>query len=150
VTKISNQVLIRRSPSEVFDELSDPRSELQWNPKVERMDKLDDGPIGVGSRFHAKWKLSKELTLTITHYTRPSGWAYTNGGPIVVDLSIDLREHPEGTLLSSTFDAKPEGLGWLFFPVFLVAIRREEKQNMTHLKRWLEASGSGAGQTIGE
>jgi uncharacterized protein YndB with AHSA1/START domain len=140
MTKIRNEVLIRRARGEVFDLLSDPRSELQWNPKVERMDKLDDGPIAVGSHFHAKWKLSKELTLTITHYERPRGWAYTNDGPIVVDLTIELQEDPDGTLLSSTFDAKPKGLAWLFFPVFLIAIRREEKQNMAHLKQWLEAS----------
>ena len=138
MTKIRNEVLVRRAPSEVFDELSDPRSELQWNPKVERMVKLDDAPIGVGSRFRAKWKLSKELTLTVTRYERPFGWAYTNDGPIVVDFDIDLHEHPDGTLLHATFDASPKGVGWLFFPIFIVAIRREEKQNMGHLKRWLE------------
>lgn len=56
---IENSVAIRRSRSEVFDYLSDPRNELHWNPKVQLMEKLTDGPIGVGTKFRAKWSKSK-------------------------------------------------------------------------------------------
>jgi uncharacterized protein YndB with AHSA1/START domain len=54
-TVIESTVLIQRHPEEVFDYLSDPRSELEWNPKVRVMEKLTDGPIGVGTRSRAKW-----------------------------------------------------------------------------------------------
>jgi hypothetical protein len=142
MTVIENSVVIRAERAAVFDRLSDPRSELQWNPKVEQMEPIGDGPLGVGSEFRAKWKLSKPLTLTITRFDRPSGWSYTNDGPITVDLDIRLEDHPEGTLLHSRFDATAHGAARLFFPLFLVMIRKEEKQNMQHLKAWLESAES--------
>lgn len=136
---IRNEVVIRRPREEVFDRLSDPRSELQWNPKVEMMERVDE-QLGVGCRFQAKWKLSKPLTLTVTRYDRPNGWSYTNDGPIVVDLDADLEDHPEGTLLHTSFKPKARGAARLMFPVFLLMIRREEKDNMRYLKGWLEGT----------
>lgn len=136
---IRNEVVIRRPRQEVFDRLSDPRSELQWNPKVEVMETLDES-LGVGSRFRAKWKLSKPLTLTLTRFDRPNGWSYRNDGPIIVDLDADLTDHAEGTLLRTSFKPKPRGAGRLMFPIFLLMIRREEKDNMRYLKGWLEGT----------
>lgn len=139
VVDIRNEVVIRRPRQEVFDRLSDPRSELQWNPKVEVMETLDES-LGVGSRFRAKWKLSKPLTLTLTRFDRPNGWSYRNDGPIIVDLDADLTDHAEGTLLRTSFKPKPRGAGRLMFPIFLLMIRREEKDNMRYLKGWLEGT----------
>ncbi len=139
---IRSSVIICRAPAEVFDALSDPRSELQWNPKVQQMERVGDGPLDVGSKFLAKWKLSKPVTLEVTRYDRPAGWSYTNDGPITVDLDIDLEEHGEGTLLRSRFNAGAHGFARLMFPLFLVFIRHEERENMQHLKRWVESSPS--------
>lgn len=136
---IRNEVVIHRPREEVFDRLSDPRSELQWNPKVEVMEALDDS-LGVGSRFRAKWKLSKPLTLTLTRFDRPHGWSYSNDGPIAVDLDADLSDHPDGTLLRTSFKPTPHGSARLMFPLFLLMIRREEKDNMRYLKGWLEGT----------
>jgi hypothetical protein len=36
--------------AELFDFAVDLRNELRWNPKVEHMVKITDGPIGVGTR----------------------------------------------------------------------------------------------------
>jgi deazaflavin-dependent oxidoreductase (nitroreductase family) len=43
------ETVIRRAPEDVFDYCSDLRSELQWNPKVKYIEKLTDGPVGVGT-----------------------------------------------------------------------------------------------------
>ena len=51
---IENSVQIERSPEDVFDYLVDLRNELEWNPDVESMKKLTDGPISVGTKFLAK------------------------------------------------------------------------------------------------
>lgn len=139
MVEIRNEVVIRRPREEVFDRLSDPRSELQWNPKVEVMEALDDS-LGVGSRVRAKWKLSKPLTLTLTRFDRPSGWSSSNDGPIAVDLDVDLSDHPDGTLLRTSFTPTPRGSARLMFPLFLLMIRREEKDNMRHLQGWLEGT----------
>ena len=56
MTVIHNSTEIRCTPEQAFDYLSDMRNELEWNPAVESVEKLTDGPVGVGTRFRAKWK----------------------------------------------------------------------------------------------
>jgi hypothetical protein len=46
---IANSVILRCPPEVVFDYLSDHRAELEWNPKCERIEKLTEGPVGVGT-----------------------------------------------------------------------------------------------------
>jgi uncharacterized protein YndB with AHSA1/START domain len=41
---------IRRPPEEVFDYASDPTHEPEWNMRMKRLEKLSDGPAGVGAR----------------------------------------------------------------------------------------------------
>jgi hypothetical protein len=139
LTVIRNSVVIHVPRTDVFDRLADPRSELEWNPKVEQMELVGDEPVSVGSHFRAKWKLSPPSNLIVTRFDRPRGWSADTDGPITVTLDVDLVDHPDGTQLRTAFDATPHGKAWLFFPVFLLLIRREEKQNMAHIKAWLEA-----------
>ena len=139
MSTIQNSVVIERSPEQVFDYLSDPRSELEWNPKVELMEKLTDGPLGVGTMFRAKWSKSKVVTMTCTRFDRPTAWSYVNDGPVVVDLSISLTPHGGGTRLDSRFDATPSGLFRLVFPIFILLMRREESANMRLLKAAVES-----------
>ena len=39
------------------------RAELEWNPRCRAMEKLTDGPVGVGTRYRAKWKGSPHVEL---------------------------------------------------------------------------------------
>lgn len=135
---IENSVQIDRSPQEVFDYLIDLRNELEWNPDVESVKKLTDGPIGVGTKFLAKWKQSKLIEVECIRFERPNTWVYSNGGPLSV--VIDLTITPQGTnsLLYSRFDVRPHGLLRLFFPVLLRELKRAEKQNMSYIKNVLE------------
>lgn len=66
------------------------RNELQWNPDCVSVDKLTDGPVGVGTRFRAKWKQGTEIDAECTVYDRPHSWRYENGGPISLVLTITL------------------------------------------------------------
>lgn len=139
---IHSSVRIDRSPEEVFDSISDPRSELEWNPKVRLMEKTTDGPLGVGTRFRAKWTKSPILELEITRYDRPHGWSYRNGGAISVNLDATLEPLDGGraTLVRVAFDATPHGPIRLFFPILLASLRREEARNMQLIKGRIEGS----------
>jgi uncharacterized protein YndB with AHSA1/START domain len=139
VTVIENSVEIGRPPGEVFDYLADPRNELEWNPKVEVMEKITDGPLGVGTQFRAKWTKSKLVTMECKKFDRPNGWVYVNDGPVTVELDITLSPSGAGTTLTSRFDARPHGAFRLIFPIFLVMMRREEARNMQLLKQAVEA-----------
>jgi uncharacterized protein YndB with AHSA1/START domain len=138
MSEIRNSVTLRCSPEVVFDYLSDLRAELEWNPKCESMEKLTDGPVGLGTKYRAKWKGSPAVQLETVAFDRPRGWTMHNDGPIEVTFTCRLEPVPEGTRLHAAFAPTPHGWFWLIFPIFLIAIRRDEKANMSHLRDAVE------------
>lgn len=138
---IENSVQIDRSSEAVFDYLVDLRNELEWNPDVQSMAKITDDPIGVGTKFLAKWKQSKLIEVECIRFERPYRWAYSNGGPLSVIFEVTLTPQGSGSLLFSRFDVRPRGLIQLFFPIILRQLKRAEKQNMAHIKNALEKRG---------
>ncbi|MFN2581569.1 MAG: SRPBCC family protein [Candidatus Dormibacteria bacterium] len=136
---IENTVDINRTPDDVFDYLVDLSNELEWNPDVERMERITDGPIGVGTRYRAKWRRSSVIVCECTRYDRPHAWTYVNGGPVAVTLDISLSPREGGgTRLRSRFEAHPKGLFRLVFPMFLRIMRRTERENMINARAALE------------
>lgn len=136
---IENSVEIVRSPEDVFDYLADQGNEVEWNPDCLRMDKLTEGPVGVGTKFRAKWKQGPELTTQCTRYERPRTWTYENGGPISVVLTVTLEPtEAGGTRLTSRGEWTPHGWMRLAFPVFVRVMRRAEKGVMANSRRALE------------
>src|SRR5215207_5506471 len=101
---IENSVQINRPPEEVFDYLIDLRNELEWNPDVQSMEKITDGPIGIGTKFLAKWKQSQMIEVECIRFERPHRWTYSNGGSLSVVLDITLAPQGTGTFLASRFD----------------------------------------------
>jgi hypothetical protein len=135
---IRNSVILPCSPEVAFDYLSDLRSELEWNPKCESMEKLTPGPVGPGTGYRAKWKGSPYVQLDTVAYDRPHGWTMHNGGSIEVTFSCRLEAVPEGTRLHADFTPTPHGWFRVIFPMFLMMIRRDEKANMRHLREAVE------------
>ena len=70
-TLIENVIEIARTPEDVFDYLSDMGNEVRWNPDCVSMEQLTDGPVGVGTRFRAKWKQGPVVFTEVTAYERP-------------------------------------------------------------------------------
>ena len=106
------------------------------------MEQITQGPLGVGSRFKAKWTKSPVVELEITQFDRPHAWAYRNGGAISVDLTVTLEPLDQGqaTMLRSRFDATAHGPIKLIFPLLLASLRREEAQNMLLVKQHVEST----------
>lgn len=138
MTVIRNSVVIRCTPEEAFDYLSDHRAELDWNPKCEVMEKLTDGPVGLGTKYRAKWKTSPHVELETVQFERPRTWTMHNGGPIEVTFTCRFEPHMKGTKLFAEFQPRPHGWFRLVFPLFLLIIRREEKANMVNIREELE------------
>jgi len=138
VTVIRNSVILRGTPEVVFDYLSDLRAELEWNPSCQSMEKLTEGPVGVGTRYRAKWKGSPSVELETVAFERPHRWTAHNAGPIEVTFTCRLEPVPEGTRLRADFEPTPHGWFRFVFPLFLVMIRRQERANMGHLCEALE------------
>lgn len=137
---IENRVHIRRPPQTVFDYLVDLSNELKWNPDAESMEKITEGPVGLGTQYRAKWKMSGVIVCECTRFDPPNGWSYRSGGPVAVNLDVSLAGRDGGTDLVSRFEARPRGWFMLVFPIFLLILRRTERENTINAKRALEAA----------
>jgi uncharacterized protein YndB with AHSA1/START domain len=136
---IENTVEIARTPHDVFDFLADQGNEVHWNPDCVSMEKLTDGPVGVGTRFRAKWKQGPAIESVCTRFDRPHLWQYENGGPVSVVLTVTLEPTPSGgTRLTSHGAWAPNGWFRLVFPVFIRVMRRSERAVVSNARRALE------------
>ncbi|UZX02153.1 hypothetical protein F8G81_05620 [Arthrobacter sp. CDRTa11] len=135
---IRNSVVIRCKREDAFDYLSDHRAELEWNPKCMMMEKVTEGPAGLGTRYRAQWKGSPLIEMETVAYERPRTWTMHNGGPLEVTFTCRLEPVPEGTRLDVEFVPRPHGWFRLLFPVFLLVSRRDEAANMHHIRDALE------------
>lgn len=132
MTVIENSVEIQRPLDEVVAYLSDPRHELEWNPKVRVMELVSDEPIGLGSKFRAKWTRSPLVNMECTLFDPPRAWCWVNDGPIEVALQVQLHDTGRGsTVLRTRFDATPHGAIRLLWPLIRRSLQREESRNMT-------------------
>ncbi len=139
-TLIENVIEITRTPEDVFDYLSDLENEVRWNPDCLSMQRLTNGPVGVGTRFRAKWKQGPVIFPEVTAYERPRNWTYENGGSIACVMDITLEPTPSGgTRLTSRGLWSANGLARLFFPVFIRTMRKAEVQVVANARRALEA-----------
>ena len=139
-TLIENVIEIARSPEDVFDYLSDMGNEVRWNPDCLSMEQLTGGPVGLGTRFRAKWKQGPVIFTEVTAFERPHSWTYTNGGAIACVLSFTTEPTSSGgTRLTARGLWSANGLTRLFFPVFIRAMRKAEVQTVSNARRALEA-----------
>ena len=99
---IHGDIVINRPPEEVFDVVADTGKEPEYNPRMQHAEQLTNGPIGVGTRFHAEvdnMGRPVDMVVEITDYQRPSSLSST-----AHMAAMDLH----GTL---TFDPDPQGPG---------------------------------------
>ena len=146
---IENTVEIARSPEAVFDYLADQGNEVHWNPDCVSMQKLTEGPIGVGTRFRAKWKQGPVVETECTRFERPRMWRYENGGQISVVLTVTLEPIPSGgTRMTSHGEWTPHGWFRLVFPLFIRVMRRAERGVVANARRALEERRDAAAAAV--
>ncbi len=91
----------RLPPAAAFDYIADVTRHPEWANDPLTVERVDDGPLGVGSRFHAVGHQAGKdwpSELTVTAYDPPSRFAFTaTGGPIG---TTDDRLHRHEFLLT--------------------------------------------------
>jgi uncharacterized protein YndB with AHSA1/START domain len=137
----STETVIYRPPQEVFDYCSDLRSELQWNPRVKYIEKVTDGPVGVGTRYRARWANSGPTAVEVVQFDRPHSWE-TNATARGMSIRFQgtVTDAGPGARYSAYLKLQPRRLAWLMAPLALLAMRRQDQQNMHRIKEALESS----------
>ncbi len=65
---------IEHAPEEVFDYCSDPLNEREWNPRLRRVEKLTEGPAGLGTRYAMEFIAGHPMVVECVRFERPAAW----------------------------------------------------------------------------
>jgi uncharacterized protein YndB with AHSA1/START domain len=135
------ETVIRRSAEDVFDYCSDLRSELHWNPKMKHVEKLTDGPVGVGTRYRARWANSGPTTVEVVQFDRPRRWeTCAKARGMGIRFQGTVTDAAPGARYTADLELLPRGLAWLVAPPALLAMRRQDQQNMQRIRKALEST----------
>jgi uncharacterized protein YndB with AHSA1/START domain len=74
---------IRQSPEEVFDYCSDPEHEPEWNIRMKRIQKLTDGPVGLGARYRMEFTAGPPAIGEVVRFERPRSWQLVGGSRVL-------------------------------------------------------------------
>ena len=137
----SIETVIRRPAEDVFDFCSDLRSELGWNPKVKYVEKLTEGPVGVGTRYRAQWANSGPTAVEVVQFDRPRSWeTNTNARGMGIRFHGAVSDAAPGARYTAHLELQPRRLARLLAPLALWAMRRQDQQNMRRIRQALEST----------
>lgn len=140
---ISGEVTIRAPVEEVFDTVADERNEPEYNPRIVRVEKLSQGPVGRGSRFVAEPKgmgAKGRMTLEIVEYARPHRLhSVVRSSYMLVDGTLTFEEIEGGTLLRWDWDMSLAGPMRVLSPVLALIGPGWERRNWVGLKKYMES-----------
>jgi dehydrogenase/reductase SDR family member 12 len=122
---------IDRPATEVFHYLADFSRLAQWDPMFEESSRVDEGPLGPGSRFRATASLAgKELPLefTVVEYDEPRHVVLRGEGD-GVHTTEDIRVEPSGDGCEVTYRSafetdKPDLVDSLGKPAYVLVGKR--------------------------
>lgn len=135
----THQISVEAPVEEVFEFCSDLRNELIWNPRAEYVVKATDGPVGLGTRFLARWANVGSVGVEVIEFDPPHGWG-TYSCASGLDVYVRGRVTHEGsrTLYTVSVEVQPVGVGHMYAPLALLAMRRQDVTNMRLIRDALE------------
>lgn len=125
--------------------LVQPPPAPEWNPRTRRIDKLTDGPVGLGTRYEGEWVKGDPMTIDFVRFQRPTSWATVGRARrLVASAEGQIWPTPGGAHLALRTRLQPQGALRLLRPVLGPIMRRREDRNLQAIKAALEQEpGSG-------
>jgi len=144
MANIEGTIFIERPPGLVFDFVADERHEPAYNPQMVQVEKLTDGPVGVGTTYRA-WMRSgtrtEEMLIETTRFDPPRIiCSSTIPRNMTVHGTLEFSPEGEGTRMSWSWRLEPKGFLRMLRPVVDLLGRRQEKRIWTGLKGLLEGT----------
>jgi polyketide cyclase/dehydrase/lipid transport protein len=140
---VQGNIVIERSIEDVFDFVADERNEPRYNPQMTRADKVTDGPIGVGTKFHSVMRGvggGADMTIEFTEFDRPRRIAETTHmANMNINGLLTFQPVPGGTRMRWLWDLEPRGFYKLLGPLIRRIGERQELRIWSELKTVLEA-----------
>ncbi|MFS8096068.1 SRPBCC family protein [Lentzea alba] len=113
---LQRSVDIAAPPERVWAVLVDVERWPERIPTVDSVERLDDGPLAVGSRTRLQQPKLSPAVYTVTELTEGSSYTWeTKSSGVTVVATHEVEPHPEGSrlTLALTVSGLLAGLGWL-------------------------------------
>lgn len=127
---------------EAFAFIADFVTSAQWDPGVASAERIDSGPVKVGSRYRLGVRVGGRVTpmeYTITHLEAPRRVVLAGEGSGVVAVDdIGFEPAGTGTTISYTADIRLRGLMALLSPFAGGAFRRIARDAREGMQRTLD------------
>jgi carbon monoxide dehydrogenase subunit G len=139
VASFSHSVDVPLPPAEVFPWLLEADKVPRWTGHLKRYERLDDGPLGHGSKVRQVLDVSGrtiDVTLEITGFQPPSGaqTRFSTNGIDVVN-SYALEAVGAGSRLTQSVEAKPSGLAArMLVPVIQPRLEQKLTEDLERLR----------------
>src|SRR5690348_6799459 len=129
------EIAINRPAEEVFDFLADARNEPRWLPGASGVEKVSDGPVGLGTRFRGEYARIGTVTIEIVAFERPARVTFHGRArSMEFDDAVTLAPSPGGTILRAAMESHPGGFLKLMTPAVRGVMRRQFAANWLELK----------------
>jgi carbon monoxide dehydrogenase subunit G len=142
VASFSHTVEIARPPADVFPWLLEADKVPRWTGHLQRYERLDDGPLGRGSRVRQVLEVSGrtiDVELELTGYEPPTAAQTrfsTNGIDVVSSYALEAMG--AGTRLTQSLEAKAGGISArLLLPIVQPRLEEKLAQDLERLREQL-------------
>ena len=131
-------------PQEVFDFMTNPANTAKWQNGTESAKWASEGPVGVGSKFHAVGRMmGREINMDIevSQWNPPSLWAMkANNGPLKFENTNKFEPKDGGTQLVQDFVGEVGGFFKLAEALAVTMARRQFQNDLDNLRDLMEAN----------
>jgi carbon monoxide dehydrogenase subunit G len=150
MTRLHQRIETTLPLDSVFDFIADFANSEQWDPGVSSARRLDDGPVGVGSRYALDVRMGRRIApmeYRISTYDRPRRVVLTGAGSNVSAVDeIRFGREADRTVIDYTADIRLGGVLRLVQPFLggtFAGIGRDAARGMTSTlaERAAEAAG---------
>ena len=141
---ITQSVTVNRPVEEVWHFISNFENATRWSRGVLEARQTSDGPLGAGSTLQTVVKAfgrRRTADYLVTEYEPNHAFAFeVTAGPMTSRARYSVEPAGAGTRLTASGGAQATGLYKLLGPVLVHTLERHSQDDLSNLKRILEAS----------
>jgi uncharacterized membrane protein len=140
--KIETSIVINRPVEEVFPVVSNLENNPKWDPDFVEVEKISQGPIGVGTTWRYVQKAVGqriEAEAEVAEYELNRKCTHKGKSPFPAELQMTFASVGDGTQLNLRFEAEPGGFFRLAGPILKIMLKRAIVSDFANLKNLMEA-----------
>jgi uncharacterized protein YndB with AHSA1/START domain len=141
MVRVEVSATIKRPIEDVFAVMSDSTNRPKWQSNVSEMTKTSDGPIGVGTTWHAVSKMfgrRVEGDAEYIGFEANRTFSMKSATPFPTTMTYAFESVDGGTRVDQVVDAEPSGLYKMAGPLLAKGAKRDMQNYLDSLRDLME------------